>query len=38
MQTDIGYTVTVECLMLYRIVRLNLNWKKIITLQFINLE
>ena len=26
----IGYTVTTDCLMVHRIVRLNLNWKKII--------
>ena len=32
-------TVTTDCLMVHRIVRLNLNWKKIIVqlLQFINL-
>ena len=34
----VGYTVTIDCLMVHRIVRLNLNWKKIITLQFINLK
>ena len=28
MQLGIGYTVTTDCLMVYRIVRLNLNWKK----------
>ena len=38
MHADIGYTETIECLMLHRIVRLNLNWKKIIMLLFINLK
>ena len=32
----VGYTVTTDCHMVHRIVRLNLNWKKIIvqSLQF----
>ena len=39
MQLDICYTVTTDCLMVHRIVRLKLNWTKIIvqSLQFINL-
>ena len=28
MQLGIGYTVTTDSLMVYRTVRLNLNWKK----------
>ena len=40
MQLGIGYTVTTDCLMVHRIVRLNLNWKKIVvqSFQFINLK
>ena len=41
MQPGIGYTVTTDCLMVQRIIRLNLkNWKKIIVqlLQFINVK
>ena len=40
MQAYLGYTVITDCLMVHRIVRLNLNWKKIIvqSLQFINLN
>ena len=28
MQPDIGYTVTTDCLMVHRIVILNLNWSE----------
>ena len=40
MQLGIGYTVTTDCLMVHRIVRLNLNWKKIVVqpFQFLNLK
>ena len=40
MQLGIGYTVTTDCLMVHRIVRLNLNWKTIVvqSFQFINLK
>ena len=40
MQAYLGYTVITDCLMVQRIVRLNLNWKKIIvqSLQFVNLK
>ena len=39
MQLGIGYTVSTDCLMVHRIVRLKLNWTKIIvqSLQFLNL-
>ena len=38
-QLGIGYTVTTDCLVVHRIVRLNLNWKRIVvqSLQFKNL-
>ena len=40
MQPGIGYTVTTDCLMVQRIIRLNLNWKKnmVQLLQFINVK
>ena len=40
MQPGIGYTVTTDCLMVQRIIRLNLNWIKnmVQLLQFINVK
>ena len=40
MQPGIGYTVTTDCLMVQRIISLNLNWKNIMVqlLQFINVK